>query len=368
MNFCSKLIGITTMASINQEALAQALNLSRTTVSRSLSNHPAISAETRERVQAKAEEMGYRTSTGGPIRRRRSNKPLNIGVLIGMPRNNLGMATFPAVLQGIRERAAVDQITVDVVSQDPETFQPNSGHQPLFRHIRSGDWRGLILIYPFAPDAVETLARKISTVSVLTEYDHLPVDTVDTDHSDIINLIGRLARRGHRRIGFITWDYTVCGRWASRRFAAYAEGIFQYGLEFNPAWTANVHTDRERLTTAEAVADFAAHQTREAGVTAWACAADHQAYQLISDLHARGLEVPRDCSVTGFDGIEPPPGLPQLTTLRVAHADVGGSAAARLLNRVLHPTAPRRKILVETSLVVGTTVAAPPARAASPAP
>ena len=51
--------------------------------------------------------------------------------------------------------------------------------------------------------------------------------------------------------------------------------------------------------------------------------------------------------------------MPQLTTLAVAHADIGASAVSRLLSRILHPTSPRRKILVETSLVEGTTIAAP---------
>jgi len=41
-------------------------------------------------------------------------------------------------------------------------------------------------------------------------------------------------------------------------------------------------------------------------VTAWVCAADHQAYPLIYDLQMRGLRVPEDCSVTGYDGIAPP--------------------------------------------------------------
>lgn len=348
------------MESVNQEKLAEALNISRTTVSRSLSNHPAIAAATRDRVLAMAEEMGYRTVSPRAVRRRRSSKPINIGVLIGMPSNNVGMATFPNVLQGIRERAGLDHVSIDVVSQDPAKLSPRSVRQPVFRHIRGGDWRGLILIYPFAHDSVELLSRKISTVSVLTEYDHLPVDTIDTDHSDIINLVGRLAKKGHRRVGFVTWHYEVGGRWSSRRFAAFAEGIFQYGLEFNPEWVVNVHKDLNQFPDSNDVANCVARKTKDEGVTAWVCAADHQAYQLISDLRERGISVPQDCSVTGFDGIPPPPGLPQLTTLRVAHADVGGSALARVLNRVLHSNSPRRKILVETSLVEGNTIAPPP--------
>ena len=343
----------------NQQQLARLLNLSRTTVSRSLSNHPAIHPETRARVQALAGKLGYRNAPTRVVRRSKQSKPLSIGVLIGMPSVNLGMATFPAVLKGIRDRATLDHIAVDVVSQDPAELSPDNLRQPIFRHIRASDWRGLILIYPFAPEVVMQLSAKISTVSVLTEYDHLPIDTIDTDHSDIIGVIGRLAKLGHRRVGFVTWQYPVGGRWASRRFASYAEGIFLHSLEFSPEWTINIHKNHPALLTHDAVADTVAKLTREAGVTAWVCAADHQAYQLMADLRSRGVRVPEDCSITGFDGIEPPPGLGQVTTLSVAHGDIGASAISRLLSRILHPTSPRRKILVETNLVEGTTIAPP---------
>jgi LacI family transcriptional regulator len=347
------------MKQINQQRLGRLLNLSRTTVSRSLSNHPTIHPDTRARVQALASKLGYRNAPTRVLRRSKQSKPLRIGVLIGMPAVNLGMATYPAVLQGIRDRALIDRVDVAVLNQDPTGLNPQNLRQPVFRQIRASDWRGIILIYPFSPETVDQISRKISTVSALTEYDHLAIDTVDTDHSDIIGIIGRLAALGHRRIGFVTWHYLIGGRWASRRFAAYAEGIFQHGLKFNPEWTVNIHHDHDLCITPDSVADYVARQTRKAGVTAWVCAADHQAYQLMADLRVRRIEVPRDCSISGFDGIAPPPGLPQLTTLAVAHGDIGASAVGRLISRILHPTSPRRKILVETSLIEGSTIAPP---------
>lgn len=345
------------MKKLNQKQLAKLLNLSRTTISRSLSNHPTIPPKTRERVQALAANLGYKRVPTRVVRRSKNNKPLRIGVLVGMPTVNFGMATYPAVLQGIRDRAAADRVSVSVINQDPTELNSQNFRQPIFRQIRASDWRGLILVYPFAAEFVDEISRRISTVSALTEYDHLAIDTVDTDHSDIIGVIARLAQFGHRQIGFVTWKYAVGGRWASRRFAAYAEGIFQYGLRFDSAWTVNMHRDQPAFGTHQAIADYVARLTRSGEVTAWVCAADHQAYQLIADLRERGIEVPRDCSVTGFDGITPPPGMPQLTTLGVAHSDIGSSAMNRLLNRILHATSARRKILVETEFVEGETVA-----------
>src|SRR5690606_29833711 len=97
----------------------------------------------------------------------------------------------------------------------------------------------------------------------------------------------------------------------------------------------------------------------KSGVTAWVCAADHQAYHLIGELEKLGIRVPEDCSVTGFDGVTPPPGMPQATTIRVPFRDVGISAISSLLRKIDHPNTSRRNIQVSGDLVVGETTASP---------
>jgi LacI family transcriptional regulator len=231
----------------------------------------------------------------------------------------------------------------------------------VFRHIRSGDWRGIILIYPFAEAAVDLIARKISTVAVLESYEHPYVDSIDTDdYAGIRAMVLRLAAAGHRRVGYVAWHYPVGGNWTTRRFGGYVDGLFSVGLEFNPEWAFNVRKDVPPLTPAD-IADRVARKMREDHVTAWVCAADHQAYQLMQDLHARGVRVPDDCSVTGFDGLEPPPGQRRVASMRVPHEDIGDSAVARLLGRIMQPHSPRRKILVEARPVDGETISTVPA-------
>jgi LacI family transcriptional regulator len=336
------------MRTVNQHLLAKQLKLSRTTVSRSLSNHPAISHETRSRVQALAAQLGYGSAPTRAVRRPRQAKPITIGVLIGAPLVGADRATFPTILRGIRHRAAVEHAAVDVVSIDPAEFTPEAAQRHVFRLIRAAHWRGAILIYPFPSSVVETLSQKISTVSVLTEYDDVRIDVIDTDHENIRVLVQRLAAAGHRRIGFFSWHYPVGGLWAKRRFGAYAEALYEHGLELNPRWALNIGRAGAAIPSVNGLADTVARAVRDEGVTAWVCAADHQAYQLMSDLRARGLRVPEDVSLTGFDGNEPPPGLPALTTLHVPNEHVGGSAVAQLVSRLLYPRSPRRKILVET--------------------
>lgn len=347
------------MKTVNQHLLAKKLKLSHTTVSRSLSNHPAISQETRSRVQSLAKELGYRTAPTRAVRRSREAKPIAIGVLIGAPLVSADRATFPALLRGIQHRAAIEHASVEVVSIDPAEFTAEAAERHVFRLIRRSQWRGALLIYPFPTPLVQALRQKISTVSVLTEYPDVGIDVVDTDHHTVRWLVERLVKAGHRRIGFASWHYPVGGLWAARRFGSFAEALFDHGLSLDPSWVFNVGAHQKPLPTHEALASGVKAALRRDRVTAWVCAADHQAYQLISDLRALGVQVPRDCSVTGFDGNEPPPGLPALMTLRVPNEHIGESAVAQLFTRLLYPRAPRSKILVETALEEGRTCAPP---------
>jgi LacI family transcriptional regulator len=343
-------------SNINQELIAKRLNVSKATVSRSLANHPAISAETRRLVHEMAEKLGYKMSPGRVGRRSKHSRSLTLGVLIGVPAGNVVMATFPYILKGIRERAEIEHVTIDVCYQAPADFHPESGRQPVYRNMRNGNWRGTILIYPFAEKAVELISRRISTVAVLESYSQPGIDIIDTDDaSAMVMLVEKLAEAGHQRIGFLSWDYPIVGHWVARRFSGYIEALFVSGLEFHPHWVLNVEKNKPRLTPGQ-VADEVARLVRTEHVTAWVCAADHQAYQLALDLPARGLRVPEDCSITGFDGLQPSAGQKRVTSMRVSHEQIGSAAVTRLVNRIHHPSSPRRKILVEAEYVEGETI------------
>lgn len=347
------------MPQVNQELIAQRLELSRATISRALANHPAISAETRHRVQALAHKLGYQQSPGRVRRRGRHSRALTIGVLIGVPAGNVVMATFPYILKGIRERAEIEHVKIDVSYQAPADFHPEAGRQAVFRNMRQGDWRGAILIYPFAEKAVAAIAQRVCTVAVLESYNQPGMDIIDTDDaSAMVALVERLAEAGHQRIGFLSWDYPIGGHWVARRFSGYVEALFLRGLPFRPEWVLNVDKNTPRLSPAQ-TADAVARIVRHDRVTAWVCAADHQAYQLALDLPPRGLRVPEDVSITGFDGLDPAAGQKRVTSMRVPHEQIGSAAVSRLVNRLQHPTAPRRKILVEAELVAGETIAPP---------
>jgi LacI family transcriptional regulator len=345
---------------VRQKLIAAELKLSIATVSRSLAGHPAINADTRRRVLEAAKRLGYRKKPSRHAVARRRRREHRIGVLVGLQPNSSPLATYPPILKGLQDRARQFPVFLDIASLDPNRFDPDHETTPLMQRVRAGELQGIVLVYPYAEPVVQSLSLHLPVVSALESYDDLNVDSIDTNHTrGVLELLNRLVAHGHTRIGFVTWTYPTSGHWWIHRFAAYVSGIFGHGLEFRPEWTINAHQAAVRLSPA-AIADAVATHVRDDRVTAWLCAADHQAYQLMLDLQARGLRIPEDCSITGFDGIAPPAGLKPVTSQAVPNEAIGAAALTRLLNRLENPDSPQRKVLVETRFIAGATIAPPP--------
>jgi LacI family transcriptional regulator len=294
--------------------------------------------------------------------RRAGGTTLSVEVLIGVPAGRVATATFPLILKGVcdravveaRERPEIGNIQISVRCRAPGDFHPEAEAAS----AADGPLHGSILVYPFAESAVESILARRCAVSVLEGYGRAAIDVIDTDdEAAVSDLVGVLHDAGHTRIGFLSWDYPVDGHWVGRRFNGFSKGLGARGLMLNRGWVLNVGGG-PRLDP-EHVAELAARAVADSGVTAWVCAADHQAYPLIRSLQARGIRVPEDCSVTGFDGLEPPPGLPRATSVRVAHEHIGSSALTRMINRIIYPSSPTRRILVSAHPVPGDTVAPP---------
>jgi LacI family transcriptional regulator len=342
------------MAKVNQQELAKTLNLSQTTVSRALANHPAINAETKAMVLETAAMMGYsqKIKRGNQVGSQKIAETM--GVLISMPKADSGPSeTFQQVLRGIADKSSLGGYILDVVYHEPGT----SSDSGLIRRIRSANWSGVIMIYPIARQLAHEIAHQAACVSIIENYRHDLIDSVDVDQSDgILSLVNHLHQLGHKKIAFMSWVYRVPTPWVQHRFGSFVEGLYTCGLEFDPDLVLNVREWEEADRTK--CAQWAKDRIDQ-GITAIVCPADHQAYHLINDLSQMGVRVPEDVSVTGFDGIPPPISQKQLATIKVNYEELGRSAVHQLLRRIEQPTAPRRHILVDGDLIEGETTSPP---------
>ncbi|MCD8481644.1 MAG: LacI family DNA-binding transcriptional regulator [Verrucomicrobia bacterium] len=106
---------------VNQQILAERLNLSQTTVSRALAHHASINAETKAMVWDLAAQLGYSLSTPTKIKSKRgSGDNMVVGVIISIPKKHRGRTeTSQIILRGIAERSTHHRVTIDILYHEP---------------------------------------------------------------------------------------------------------------------------------------------------------------------------------------------------------------------------------------------------------
>ena len=347
---------------VNLEHIAEQLDLSVATVSRSLRNHPRISAETRARVHSMATQMGYKPRMTAPT----IPDFLSVGVLVQFdggsqnPPNWQDLVSYNDVdmtlpmngmLAGINRAATTHDVSplIHYVPWEERASIGDSRFQP--PALRKREISGLILIHHFPVEAVAQLSASWPCVTLGHHYPNLPIDCVGVDAlSSIGGLMEQLLRLGHHRIGFL--NHTPEFSWAQMRFSAYVQSLARLNLNYSPELVVNLPgTARVIDQEAKIVVDYL-----KQGVTAWICSDDILVYRLIEDLPKHGIRIPEDVSVGGFNAVKPPDGVPTATSIRPPFQQMGIAAVRHLLERIEEPDLPSRHILMGCELVAGETI------------
>jgi len=180
--------------------------------------------------------------------------------------------------------------------------------------------------------------------------DEVSTDTMEGERAAVRHLVSL----GHRRIGFIGGQ--ISRGVALGRLEGYRRGLADAGL---PAPVTLVR---------EGELDESSGYHGTLGLlgapdppTAIVCVNDRTALGAMAALTERGLRVPDDVSLIGFDDI-PIAGLlrPHLTTVRQPMMELGRVAAECLIERIAHPTGPHQRRILHCELVVRDSTAPPP--------
>ncbi len=151
-----------------------------------------------------------------------------------------------------------------------------------------------------------------------------------------------LLAQGSRRVAFLAYPRSAAT--VDARAAGYREALFQAGLPAEGALTQHVDPRDEA-----AVGAF----LEAARPDAFVCANDRVAGYLMHTLLALGRRVPEDLRLVGIDDVGYAGLLPvPLTTVRQPCREIGAAAMIAMVERVAHPQAPTRDILLDCRLVV----------------
>ncbi|MEI8342425.1 MAG: LacI family DNA-binding transcriptional regulator [Verrucomicrobiota bacterium] len=347
------------MQKINQQYIANKLNISRATVSRCFTNHRGINPITRARVFKLASQLGYQHMEMRTPAHQKGTGQKTIGVLFCSDVSQHYEAGYGSpglrLFAGVSEFAQIHKHKIELHYVD---WKENSLDDPSYRKIEAlhrRTWDGLLLIYSFPRNIIDELNIRFPMVSLVEQYGKESYNCVDVDHyKGIAMVMNRLHDFGHKRIGFFSLKYEADPEWPLRRFCAYVEELTRVGLPLLAEDVVNIYPQRY-LTNEEAM-DYAAKQV-EKGVTAWVCAADHQAYEMIAEFKNRGIRCPQDVSVTGFDGTLKPKWVDnELTTVAIPYHEIGFTGAKRVVDLIKKRSGRAQHILVECQFHEGETV------------
>jgi len=298
--------------------VAKLANVSHQTVSRLLKGYQGIRPETRRRVEAALVELEYRPNLAA--RSLATNRSHRIGALT----HEIEQVGPSRILGGASRAAREAGYLLDIVSFDPSN---ESDIQNALRTTDSGDLAGIIA-FASTDAAMEAFLAARFTVPCFVEgedEDSVYTDVETKNATGVRLLVEHLVGLGHTRFLEITGPREWIS--ARNRHFAYQRALESHGLSS----VATSHGDWSPASGYEAA--MALPLDLEA--TALVVANDQMALGAIRALTKRGLSVPQDMSVVGFDDIpEAPFFQPPLTTVRLDFDLQGRLAFAKLLERL----------------------------------
>ena len=329
--------------------VARIAGVSKKTVSRVINRSPLLNDDTRRRVEEVIDGLGYIPNPQARALALRRN------FLIGLVHDNPNAQTVMNVQQGMLE-ALHDtefEMVVRPVDRGSATMLDDLRHflerQRLF---------GVLLMPPVSEnDAVARLCNDIGCRYVrmgsvaLDDEAHM---VASNDREAVRGAIDYLIAQGHRRIGMVGGPHGF--RSARERQQGFEEALGDAGIAVPRSMIAEGnYTFESGLVAAERLLDLTPRPT-----AIFSCN-DEMAAGVIHVAAQRGLSVPRDLSIVGFDDTPIAAHVwPPLTTVRWPIASMARSAALKLIAGIDDtPTTVAEPSLFLSTLIRRGSVAAP---------
>lgn len=335
--------------------VARAAGVSKGAVSFALNDRPGVADTTRARILAAAAELGFTPSHRA--RALSSSRALTVGLVIARHPETLSADPFfPTFVAGI-EKALADRGQALLLQVVPDQESERRNYQTL---AASGRVDGVFLtdlrVDDPRPALLESLGLPTVVIAPRTFECPWPVVVAD-DRPGIEAAVEHLVALGHRRIAHVGGPMEFVH--TRSRLEAWADTLAAAGLDVGPS----VFSDFSPAGGARST-----HELLELPEppTAIVYANDLMAIAGTSVAQARGLHVPNDLSVTGFDDTAIAGYLrPPLTTVRTDAVGWGTAAAQCLLQLVDGVTCPD-VMLPPPELVLRASTAPPPRAPRSP--
>lgn len=322
---------------VTLDCIAKETGLSKYSVSRAISGKSGVSKETREKVLAVCEQLGYK-----------KKKPEHGGkkvVLFILPQCDIRDTGFwMKVIMGTEEALAREGFALHI-KVIPETGDNLRGSE-------IEEAAGIIFGGYMSLSYLDKVMPYDHPLLILTypPYDMFPYDTMHVaDKEGAFYLTEQLIQMGHKKIGY----YGSLERLSMRkRFEGVQNAADECGAVIAYIWDDEKFLDGSELFEKEILK----LKDKNELPTLIICSTDVYAERLIFHLSRLGIEIPEDISVTGFNSDLADLWKIPLTSMGIDKKEYGSMAAHYLLDRLENPQQSVKRISIVPSFVKGETV------------
>lgn len=330
--------------SVTIKDIAKIAEVSHTTVSRALRQHPALPQSTITRIRKIADELGYVPSAAAQSLK--TNRSRLVGVMV----HRIADPFFAEVLDGIQDVLQREDYNLFLVSPGKNLEYEAAAIEALIKQRIEG-------IIICSTSINETDLNRLEEAGIPSVVAHNPtLDTRDFAiyHDDFYGgtvMVNHLIELGHEDIAFI--GHAQGGRVSQERQNGYETALLQAGIPVREAYIVQAEND-----------DFeggfhAALQLMDYKPTAIFCYNDLIAIGALQALQQANLHVPNDCSVAGFDNIALSGFVrPAITTFDQPKYQLGVEAATMLLSRLDTVDQTEEILLLRGNIVIRDSTAA----------
>lgn len=328
---------------VTLQEVARVAGVSPRTVSNVVNGYEHVAPATRARVQAAIDDLGYRTNAAA-----RSLRTGRTGML-GLVLPALDQPYFAELTRAVvREATAAGfTVVVDQTDGDPDR------ERELLRGPRGAMFDGVVLS-PLALTPADLRAADPDRPVVLlgerpagTACDHVHIDDVAAAREATAHLLAS----GRSRVGAIGLQSGPRAQTGMQRAEGFALALADAGLSPEPGLLRHVDA-YDRAAGFAAMSDLLDGPDRPDAVF---CFSDLLAVGALRACLSRGVRVPQDVALIGFDDVEESRYLtPSLSSVRPDRDAIAREAVGRLLARLGDPTgwAPAQDVLVAHTLAV----------------
>lgn len=328
------------MASIND--VAKLAGVSITTVSKVINGYTDVSSKTRQKVLNIITEMKFQPNV--IARSLVKGRSWAVGIFLTTTFANSFVSGVMGGMKKILENSGYDLIYLAQGNKDPD--------YNFVKHCLSRNVDGVV-VFGFSRDdknLEELIHAEIPTIFIDIDLIGKRAGYITSD-----NLLGtflateHLCRLGHRRIGYISPElgYFV----ARARFEGYKQGLSKNNVAFIP--------DLAQLYNDSTFSQQSGYEMMQYLLslpevpTAVVCASDNQAIGAYRAIRERGLTIPDDMSIIGYDDSESCEILyPALTSVRQKIATIGEKTIETLIYMIEDPLYSPNEIIIPTELIV----------------